>query len=119
MKRLLIFTLIILGALTIGCENVNFAKIEVTNPDGNPVAFGGYFRSELVDSTEVSGTTPQTYEVEVDPEGDHVYAGFCKTTVTDNDNELKVELSYSGDLKEAKTVKTPLFEWALVDCDIP
>ncbi|MBD3286653.1 hypothetical protein GF359_08655 [candidate division WOR-3 bacterium] len=119
MRKLFIFSIIILGILGITCEDANYARIEVTNPNGETVAFGGYFRSDLVDSTDVSGSTPATYDVEVDPSGDHVYAGFCKTTVNDTENELKVELYYAGNLKEAKTVKIPLVGWAFVDCEIP
>ncbi|MBN2378917.1 hypothetical protein JXM67_03850 [candidate division WOR-3 bacterium] len=119
MKRLLVFGIIILGLFVVGCENENYARIELSNPDDLPQAYAGSFKSDLIDSTYVLGTTPSTHEVEVDPEGDHVWAVFWKTTYTDTENELKVELYYGSQLKAAQTVKIPIVGLAIVQCDIP
>jgi len=120
MKKILILTFTVFGLLTLACENANYAKVKLSNPDGNPVAFGGSFLSDMVDSTVVSGTTPATYEIEVNPNGDHVWVSFLKSAYSDTENELKVELYYMGDLKEAQTTKIPLLLGAVVvECAIP
>ncbi len=119
MKKLLFLASIVLGMSGIACQSANHAIVKITNPDNKPVAFTGYYKSDMVDSSGVDGTTPATYEVEVNPDGDHVYVGFVKATVTDSENELKVELYYKGDLKEAQTVTVPILGWAFLDAEIP
>lgn len=119
MKKLLFLLIAGLGLTGIACSSAKYAVIKITNPDNQAVAFSGYYTSDMVDSSGVEGTTPATFEVEVNPDGDHVYVGFTKTTITDTENELKVELYYRGELKEAKTVSIPILEWAFVDAEIP
>lgn len=119
MKKLIFLLIAGLGLTGIACSSAKYAVVKITNPDNQPVAFTGYYKSDMMDSSKVNGTTPATYEVEVNPDGDHVYVGFTKSTITDTENELKVELYYRGDLKEAKTVTIPLIDWAFVDAEIP
>ncbi len=119
MKKILLLAALATGIFGIACQSAKYAEVKLSNPDGNPVAFTGYYKSDMSDSSGVNGTTPASYDILVNPDGDHVYVGFAKSTVTDSENELKVELYYKGDLKEAKTVKVPLFEWAFLDAEIP
>lgn len=118
--RYLVFFTTLLGLSLMGCgPEADYALVELSNPDDKAVAFGGSYESSLVDTSGLAQTTPHSFSIEVDPEGDHVTASFYKTTVNDTTNELRVELYYKGELKEAQVVKTPLFEWATVECDIP
>lgn len=119
MKKTLLIGLLIIAAFFAGCKNPDIAVVEVTNPDGANIAFSGFYSSNQVDSTNVTGTTPMKYEIDVDAEDDYVVAGFTKTTVTDSESELKVELSYMGDIKDVETATIPIVGWAIVSADIP
>lgn len=117
MKKWLMIAVVMTGLMAMACQNANIVVIEVTNSDGEQVAFSGFYASDLVDSVNVTGVTPVTYKIDVDPEDDYVFAGFFKTT-TEYENELKVELSYMGDVKEVKTTQIPYLP-LLVATDIP
>jgi len=119
MRKLLIAAIIILGVLCITCEDSEYyARIELYNPDGYTVSYSGSFESDLVEKTEVSGETPAPYEIEVNPEGDHVKATFWKTG-DDFTNELVIELIYRGVTRQSETVLTPYTDIVILECDIP
>jgi hypothetical protein len=111
--------MVLLGLTVLACQNANVAVIKLTNPDGEEVPFIGFYASDLTDSVNVNGVTNETYKIDVDPEDDYVIAGFYKST-TEAVNELKIELSYMGEVKEVKTTKIPsILGIMIVTCEIP
>lgn len=119
MKKILILIALAAGMFGIACQSAKLAEVKLTNPDGKAVAFGGSIQSDMDEMKDLAGTTPATYEIEINPDADHVTASFTKTTINDTLERLRVELYYKGQLREAKEVNIPILEWAIVQCDIP
>lgn len=86
-------------AAGIGCQKTNYATVKVYNPTEDlALEFTISYSSSLVDTSGIEDFTPGTYEIEVDPEGDHIEAVVQKTSP--DTHELKVELSYQGRIED-------------------
>lgn len=109
MKRLL-GIVIALGTVVMfslaGCGDSAQAGIRITSPDGDEVAFSGYYESDLTEQTQVDGVTKASYKVDVYRAGDNVRASFVKTDTADDVSELNIKLYYRG-LMDEVTVTVP------------
>ena len=93
------FASIAAGFAGVGCQKKSYATVKVYNPTENlTLEFTISYSSSLVDTSGIEDSTPETYEIEIDPEGDYIEAVVQKTS--DDTHELKVELSYKGEVKD-------------------
>jgi hypothetical protein len=109
MKRLYLLTAIAVAiATTVACQRSSYATVKVYNPDeGLALEFTISYSSSLADTSGIEGFTPGTYEIEVDPKGDHIEAVVQKTSL--DTHELKVELSYKGAIEDADSSTAQLW----------
>lgn len=104
MKKLYLWAAITLALIAagfagVGCQKPSYATAKVYNPtEGLALEFTISYSSSLVDTSGIEDSTPETYEIEVDPKGDYVEALVQKTS--DDTHKLKVELSYQGEIKD-------------------
>lgn len=110
-----LFTLLTGTALMCAKRDPNFARVKISTPDSE-IDFTGYYMSTKTDSTHVDATTSASYQIEVNPEADSVFARFMKSDSTDTDSELDVKLYYMGKTKDEAEVTSG---WAEVECEVP
>ena len=90
---------IAVGFAGVGCQKSSYATVKVYNPaEGLALEFTISYSSSLVDTSGIEDSAPETYEIEVDPDGDHVEAVVQKTSL--DTHKLKVELSYKGEIED-------------------
>ncbi|MBN2378597.1 hypothetical protein JXM67_02185 [candidate division WOR-3 bacterium] len=96
MKKLMPVALFVSGLIfLVNCLPPE-AGIKITGPGNTPVAFSGYYESEVMQRQDVDGVTAASYKVKVNTKSDHIRAGFAKTDPTDSTSELTVKLYYRG-----------------------
>ena len=92
-----------LARIILGCTGLLLASacilppeagIKITSDGNDPVAFSGYYSSEVTDTTHVDGVTAASYKVKVNTASDRIRAAFFKTDTTDA--EIRVQLFYRG-----------------------